>query len=279
MATMSGVVLPGNSTVEHVTVDVPAPGPGQVLVQMKASSICGSDIRVLPRAPWHGREAYQGVIAGHEPCGQVVAVGPATKRLAVGDRVVIYHIAGCRVCEECRHGYMIGCSSPHRAAHGWQRDGGHAEYLLAEEATCILLPEPLTYVDGALVSCGFGTAYEGLLRLHCRGRTVCSSRGSGRSGSLPPCSAARWVPVRSSAPTSPAAPAHGARRRPRRPRRRRRGRGAGDHRAPHRRPGLRGEHRLLRQRRGACPRAREHPDVVRVRRRGVARCRSRCPTC
>jgi threonine dehydrogenase-like Zn-dependent dehydrogenase len=183
MATMSGVVLPGNSTVEHVTVDVPAPGPGQVLVQMKASSICGSDIRAIYREHLGtGAEAYQGVIAGHEPCGQVVAVGPATKRLAVGDRVVIYHIAGCGVCEECRHGYMIGCSSPHRAAHGWQRDGGHAEYLLAEEATCILLPEPLTYVDGALVSCGFGTAYEGLLRLQLSGQDRLLITGLGPVG-------------------------------------------------------------------------------------------------
>ena len=183
MATMSGVVLPGNSTVEHVTVDVPAPGPGQVLVQMKASSICGSDIRAIYREHLGtGAEAYQGVIAGHEPCGQVVAVGPATKRLAVGDRVVIYHIAGCGVCEECRHGYMIGCSSPHRAAHGWQRDGGHAEYLLAEEATCILLPEPLTYVDGALVSCGFGTAYEGLLRLRLSGQDRLLITGLGPVG-------------------------------------------------------------------------------------------------
>ena len=77
---------------------------------------------------------------------------------------------------------MIGCSSPHRAAHGWQRDGGHAEYLLAEEATCILLPEPLTYVDGALVSCGFGTAYEGLLRLELSGQDRLLITGLGPVG-------------------------------------------------------------------------------------------------
>ena len=50
MATMSGVVLPGDSTVKHVEVDVPEPGHGQVLLQMKASSICGSDIPHLPGA-------------------------------------------------------------------------------------------------------------------------------------------------------------------------------------------------------------------------------------
>ena len=69
MATMSGVVLPGDSTVAHVEVDVPEPGHGQVLLQMKASSICGSDIRAIYREHLGaGPEAYQGVIAGHQPC-------------------------------------------------------------------------------------------------------------------------------------------------------------------------------------------------------------------
>jgi threonine dehydrogenase-like Zn-dependent dehydrogenase len=183
MATMNGVVLPGDSTVKHVEVDVPEPGPGQVLLKMKASSICGSDIRAIYREHLGtGPEAYQGVIAGHEPCGQVVALGPGSRRLSEGDRVVVYHIAGCGMCEECRHGYMIGCTSPFRAAHGWQRDGGHADYLLAEEANCILLPEPLSYVDGALVSCGFGTAYEGLLRLQLSGQDRLLITGLGPVG-------------------------------------------------------------------------------------------------
>lgn len=180
---MAGVRLPGNSTVEHLTAPVPTPGPGQVLVKMKASSICGSDIRAIYREHLgRGAEAYQGVIAGHEPCGQVVALGPGVRRLAVDDRVVIYHIAGCGVCEECRRGYQVGCHSPFRAAHGWQRDGGHADYLLAEEATCVLLPEPLTYVDGALVSCGFGTAYEALLRTGVNGRDRLLVTGLGPVG-------------------------------------------------------------------------------------------------
>jgi threonine dehydrogenase-like Zn-dependent dehydrogenase len=183
MATMNGVVLPGDSTVQQVKVEVPEPGHRQVLLRMKASSICGSDIRAIYREHLGtGPEAYQGVIAGHEPCGQVVAVGPGCRRLSVGDRVVVYHIAGCGVCEECRHGYMIGCTSPSRAAHGWQRDGGHAEFLLAEEATCIPLPIELSYVDGALVSCGFGTAYEGLLRLQLSGQDRLLITGLGPVG-------------------------------------------------------------------------------------------------
>jgi threonine dehydrogenase-like Zn-dependent dehydrogenase len=182
-STMQGVVLPGNSTVEPVTRDVPEPGHGQVLLAVKASSICGSDLRAIYREHLgRGPEAYQGVIAGHEPCGQVVAVGPGTQRLSVGDRVVVYHIAGCGLCEECRRGYLIGCTDPSRAAYGWQRDGGHAEFLLAEERTCLPLPEPLTYVDGALISCGFGTAYEALLRLQVSGLDTLLVTGLGPVG-------------------------------------------------------------------------------------------------
>jgi threonine dehydrogenase-like Zn-dependent dehydrogenase len=87
---MMGVVLPGNSTVEFREYDVPEPGFGQVLLKVKASSICGSDIRAIYREHLgKGPEAYQGVISGHEPCGQVVKVGPGCKVRREGDRVVM----------------------------------------------------------------------------------------------------------------------------------------------------------------------------------------------
>ena len=87
-ATMTGVFLPGNSTVEFKDVSVPVPGHGQVLIRMKASSICGSDIRAIYREHLgKGPEGYQGVIAGHEPCGQIVKVGPGCKEFKAGDRV------------------------------------------------------------------------------------------------------------------------------------------------------------------------------------------------
>jgi threonine dehydrogenase-like Zn-dependent dehydrogenase len=86
---MKGVVLPGNSTVEFREFAVPTPQHGQVLVQMKASSICGSDIRAIYRAHvGKGPEGYQpGKIAGHEPCGQIVEAGPGCKEFKVGDPV------------------------------------------------------------------------------------------------------------------------------------------------------------------------------------------------
>lgn len=180
---MQGVLLPGGRRVEFKEFDVPEPGHGQVLVKMKASSICGSDIRAIYREHLgHGPEGYQGVIAGHEPCGQIVKVGPGCKRFREGDRVILYHISGCGVCNDCREGYMISCTSEHRAAYGWQRDGGHADYLLAEETTCVALPPELSYVDGALVACGFGTVYEALNRVGVSGEDCVLITGMGPVG-------------------------------------------------------------------------------------------------
>jgi threonine dehydrogenase-like Zn-dependent dehydrogenase len=169
---MQGVILPGKERVEIKEFDRPDPDPGQVLVQMKASGLCGSDLRAIyhEHRGSDPNERYQNVIAGHEPSGRVVAVGPGVGGFAEGDRVVVYHIAGCGHCEECRKGFMIGCHSLGRSAYGWQRDGGHADYLLAEARTLLHLPEELTYADGALVACGFGTAYQGILRAGVSGR-------------------------------------------------------------------------------------------------------------
>ena len=181
--TMDGVILPGGRRVEYERRDIPEPGHRQVLLRTRASSICGSDIRAIYREHLgHGAEAYQGVIAGHEPAGEVIAVGPGCRRLAVGDRVAVYHIAGCGMCPPCQTGYMIGCLDDSRAAYGWQRDGGHAPYLLAEEVTCIPLPPSVSYIDGASAACSAGTAYEALVRAGVNGRDRLLITGLGPVG-------------------------------------------------------------------------------------------------
>lgn len=161
---MMGAILPGNSTVELKEFDVPTPGHGQVLVATKATTICGSDIRCIYREhTGKGAEGYiPGMIAGHEPCGIIVKEGPGCKRFKEGDRVIVYHISGCGVCYDCRRGYYISCKSHHRAAYGWQRNGGMAPYILCDEKDLIALPDELTYKDGAQVACGFGTVYEAI---------------------------------------------------------------------------------------------------------------------
>lgn len=185
MKTMQGAILPGNSTVELKAFDIPSPGHGEVLIRMKSSTICGSDIRCI----YHehlgkGPEGYQpGMIAGHEPCGQIVEVGPGCRRFRENNRVIVYHISGCGVCNDCRRGYMISCTSEkYRRAYGWQRDGGMADYLLAEEKDLVYLPDELSYSDGAQVACGFGTVYEGLEKVGICGNDAVLVTGLGPVG-------------------------------------------------------------------------------------------------
>ncbi len=183
-ATMQAAYLPGNSTVDLREVPVPTPVHGEVLIEIKASTICGSDIRCI----YHehlgkGPEGYQGVIAGHEPAGLIVDAGPGCRRFKTGDRVLVYHISGCGLCNDCRRGYMISCTSAEfRRAYGWQRDGGMAQFMLAEEKDLVLLPEPLTYLDGAQVACGFGTVYEALEKIGIGGNHAVLVTGLGPVG-------------------------------------------------------------------------------------------------
>jgi threonine dehydrogenase-like Zn-dependent dehydrogenase len=178
-----GAYLPGNREVDVREVPDPRPGPGQVVVGMRASTICGSDLRAIYREHLgEGPEAYQDVIGGHEPCGQVVAIGPDVARIREGDRVVVYHISGCGQCDQCRRGYQISCTSPRRAAYGWQRDGGHADLLLAQERDLLVMPDSLSYLDGACVACGGATAYEALCRVEVSGRDEVLVTGLGPVG-------------------------------------------------------------------------------------------------
>ena len=89
---MKGAYLPGNSTVIFKEIPVPEPGHGEVLVKTKSSTICGSDIRAIYRKHL-GKcpEGYQNVVAGHEPCGQIVKTGPGMRRFKVGDMVETGH--------------------------------------------------------------------------------------------------------------------------------------------------------------------------------------------
>lgn len=179
----TGAFLPGNSTVELRELDIPTPGHGQVLIKTKSSTICGSDIRaIFHEHLGKGPEGYQNVVAGHEPAGQIVACGPGLKRFKMNDRVVVYHISGCGVCNDCRRGYMISCTSDYRAAYGWQRDGGMSEYILADEKDLIMLPDELTYTDGAQVACGFGTVYEGIEKIGVSGNDQVLITGLGPVG-------------------------------------------------------------------------------------------------
>jgi threonine dehydrogenase-like Zn-dependent dehydrogenase len=175
---MRGLVLLGERQTELRGYPDPSPGPHDVVVAMKASGICGSDLR-----PYRGprRDPDKVFISGHEPCGVIVATGEAVTGWQAGDRVMMHHYVGCGQCKYCRVGYSQLCLVSHKT-YGSNAHGGNADYLLAPARTMVRLPDELTFEEGAAVACGTGTAYMALKRLDVSGRDTLAVFGQGPVG-------------------------------------------------------------------------------------------------
>ncbi len=186
---MRGAVFLGNRNIEIRTIPDPTPGPGEVVVQMKASGMCGSDLKFYRSPPGAAQAALglggdaEPVIAGHEPCGVVVARGPGVseREAPIGQRVMDHHYAGCGVCGHCRVGWSQLCREG-IVVYGVTANGGHAEYLKVPARTLVPLPEELSFVEGAAVACGTGTAYGALRRMHLAGGATLAVFGQGPVG-------------------------------------------------------------------------------------------------
>jgi threonine dehydrogenase-like Zn-dependent dehydrogenase len=186
---MRGAVFLGNRKVEVRNFPDPTPGPGEVVIQMKASGMCGSDLKFYRSAPGEAQAALglgnlsEPFIGGHEPCGVVAARGPGVseKEAPIGARVMDHHYAGCGVCKHCRVGWSQLCKAG-ITVYGVTAHGGHAEYLKVPVRTLVPLPDELSFVAGAAVSCGTGTAYGALRRMHLAGGSTLAVYGQGPVG-------------------------------------------------------------------------------------------------
>lgn len=178
---MRGLVFAGDRKLEFRDFPDPVPGQGEVVVQIKASGLCGSDLRSYRGQPVPGRFGHVG---GHEPCGVVARLGPGVDggELKVGDRVMVHHYSGCGVCKHCRIGYTQMCLRGDHKVYGFSADGGHAPWMLCQASMCIPLPDELTFAEGAAISCGTGTAYMALKRLDVSGRDTLAVYGQGPVG-------------------------------------------------------------------------------------------------
>ncbi|MBI2205739.1 MAG: zinc-binding dehydrogenase [Candidatus Rokubacteria bacterium] len=184
---MRGVVFLGDRKLELREFPDPAPGPGEVVLAMKASGMCGSDLHFY-RARG-GATASLGlgggdpVIAGHEPCGVVAERGPGVseREAPTGQRVMVHHYKGCGLCKHCRVGWSQLCQQG-IVVYGATGHGGHAAYIKVPAFTLVPLPDELTFEEGAAVSCGTGTAYGALKRLDLSGRDTLAVFGQGPVG-------------------------------------------------------------------------------------------------
>ena len=186
---MLGVVFLGDRKLALREFPDPTPGPRDVVLEIKASGMCGSDLHVY-RASFKPGDTTSGfargaepVIAGHEPCGVVVAVGSGVseKEARIGARVMDHHYTGCGTCKHCRSGWAQMCLTG-ATVFGANGNGAHARYMKVPVATLVPLPDALSFETGAAISCGIGTAYQALKRLNLAGGETIAIFGQGPVG-------------------------------------------------------------------------------------------------
>jgi threonine dehydrogenase-like Zn-dependent dehydrogenase len=188
---MRGIVFTGGRELELMQFPDPEPGPGEVVIEMKASGMCGSDLHQYRRPKGDKGAAVGGlpqnpnpVIAGHEPCGMVAARGPSVTEAQppLGARVMVHHYQGCTQCEHCRSGWSQLCQRVPVKVYGNNAHGGHAKYLCVPSNTLVPLPDELSFEAGSAISCGTGTAFGALRRMNLSGNDTIAIFGQGPVG-------------------------------------------------------------------------------------------------
>ena len=147
----------GTGPLELVTRDVPEPGPGEVLLRVRACGVCRTDLHV---AEGDLPSRLPEVTPGHEIVGEVVEQG---HRFAAGDRVGVAWLRGtCGACTYCRRGAENLC--PSSIYTGWDANGGYAEYAVAPEAYLYALPGTRPDAEAAPLLCAGIIGYRALRR-------------------------------------------------------------------------------------------------------------------
>jgi 2-desacetyl-2-hydroxyethyl bacteriochlorophyllide A dehydrogenase len=140
-------------------VNVPRIGAGEVLVDVRASGLCHSDINYRDGiAP----VANMPITLGHEIAGVVTEKGPQVKSVKEGERVVVHYISSCGHCQYCLSGRENYCSD--YLMIGKDIDGGFAEYVRVPASSLVKLPESIPFEQGAIMGCAVPTAYHALQR-------------------------------------------------------------------------------------------------------------------
>jgi 2-desacetyl-2-hydroxyethyl bacteriochlorophyllide A dehydrogenase len=123
---MRALVLVRPERIELQQRDVPTPGPGEVLLKVEATTLCGTDLRIISGAKTAGVRA--GVVLGHEIAGRIAAVGEGVENYQVGQQATPSIVLSCNQCRVCLLGYEHLCE--HLQLIGYEIDGGLADYCL-----------------------------------------------------------------------------------------------------------------------------------------------------
>ena len=157
---MRAAVVPElGAPLEIRDVQTPTPGEGQVLVKIEASGLCHTDIHAA-RGDWPVKPKMP-LIPGHEGVGSVVAVGPGDSPVQVGDRVALPWLGhACGRCRYCVAGWETYCLTPQYM--GYTMDGGYADFTVAYASHVVKIPDGVSWIDAAPITCAGVTTYKAL---------------------------------------------------------------------------------------------------------------------
>ena len=185
---MRGIVFLGNNKLEIQNFEDPTPGPNDVILEIKASGMCGSDLKFYranegPSSLGLGGDDKQ-VIAGHEPCGIIVELGKnvSNKKFHKDMRVMQHHYKGCGNCFHCETGWQQLCIDGVKEVYGVTGNGAHAKYMRCPADTLVKLRDDISFKSGAAISCGTGTAWGAIERLSLKSNETLAVFGLGPVG-------------------------------------------------------------------------------------------------
>lgn len=144
---MKAAVFEGVKTIATREYEIPEVKDDEILVQVKASGICGTDVHIYHGSPG-STEPTIPVVLGHEFSGDVVAVGKKAKRIKVGDKVTVDPNIYCGNCVHCMNGRKQYCEN--MGAIGVNRDGGFEEYCAVPESQAVVLTPEIDYEEAAM---------------------------------------------------------------------------------------------------------------------------------
>jgi len=150
---MRAIQVQEDLTVCSSEVQVPEPGPGEVLVKVRAAGVCGTDLHIVDGMI--KPDAYP-MTLGHEAAGVVEQAGPGVG-LAAGARVAVFNKLFCGACEQCLLGRQNLCAAE-PGQLGFNRDGGDAEYLVVPQRNLAVLPDTVDFAAAAVLTCAGMTA-------------------------------------------------------------------------------------------------------------------------
>jgi 2-desacetyl-2-hydroxyethyl bacteriochlorophyllide A dehydrogenase len=141
-------------------IDIPSPGPGEVLVKMKACGICGTDVHIALDGTVP--TAYTPITLGHEPSGVISDLGDGVRGWNKGDRVAIYPQVTCGVCPQCREGRDGICINA--GVLGMHREGAFSDYLVIPVRNLIRIPDNISYAEAAIMTDAGATPFHAVTK-------------------------------------------------------------------------------------------------------------------